>query len=284
MTEFDQGSGFSPPRDNYVYEHYNDDLNPPSKPLPVPLVANVNDQHPIPVDVFWSMRSPYSYLSLDRLLYLASHYNVDMTIKTVFPVAIRMPSLISGSIWYKWGGMMVDTHMVAKYEGIPYRWPKPDPIVQDLANFPDCSSAVAPLEEQPHIQKLVRLAAAAQLQGKSLQYQHNVHRLIWDGTTDDWQPHLERAVELADMDYQAVVKDIDANPEEYDAVADQNAKEHMMTGHGGVPNMSIRGIGEPFFGQDRILHFFWRLRQNGLTTRKEPVAPFVSRPLHWPDN
>ncbi len=282
MTEFDQGSGFSPPRDNYVYEHYNDDLNPPSKPLPVPLVTNVNDQHPIPVDVFWSMRSPYSYLSLDRLLYLASHYNVDMTIKTVFPVAIRMPSLISGP-WYKWGGVMVDTHMVAKFEGIPYRWPLPDPIVQDLATFPDCSYAVAPLEKQPYIQKLVRLAAASQLQGKTLKFHHNVHRMLWDGTNDDWQPLLEAADEAAGMDYKATLKDIEGNTEKYDAVAAQNAEEHVMTGHGGVPNMSIRGVGEPFFGQDRILHFFSRLRENGLTTRKDPVAPFVSRPLHWPD-
>ena len=283
MTEYNQGVGFKPPHNNWAFEHYNDDTHPPKKPMPAPMTANVNAENPIPVQVFWSMRSPYSYLALDRLLYLASNYNVDMTIKTVYPVAIRMPSLISGP-WYKWGWVMNDTHRVAKMEGIPYRWPKPDPIVQDIANFPDCSYAVAPMEKQPYIQTLVRLAAAAQLEGKSLEYQHNVHRLIWDGTNDDWQPHLQGAVEAADMDYPALTKEFKENPKKFDDVAAKNADEHVMTGHGGVPNMSITGVNEPFFGQDRIVYFFKRLRENGLTTRREPVPPFVSRPLHWPVN
>jgi len=46
--------------------------------------------------------------------------------------------------------------------------------------------------------------------------------------------------------------------------------------HGGVPNAVFRG--EPFFGQDRVEMLFWRLQQNGLTTRPEPRPPFVARP------
>lgn len=281
MTEYNQGAGFVPPRNNWIYKHYNYQ-GKPEDPWDPPRQAVVNDANPIPVDVFWSMRSPYSYLALDRLLYLASNYNVDLTIRTVYPVAIRMPSVISGP-WYKWGGVITDTYMVSKYEGIPYRWPIPDPIVQDVADYPDCSYAVAPLDQQPYIQQLVRLAAASQLEGNTLAFHHNVHRMLWDGSNDDWRPHLEAAVDRAGMDFKATMKAIEADPEKYDAVAEQNSKNHVMTGHGGVPNMSIRGVGEPFFGQDRILHFFWRLRENGLTTRKESAPPIVARPLHWPD-
>jgi hypothetical protein len=50
----------------------------------------------------------------------------------------------------------------------------------------------------------------------------------------------------------------------------------------GVPNMVFRG--EPFFGQDRFDVLFWRLRQNGLTTRPEPRAPFTTKPLRWPSD
>jgi hypothetical protein len=41
--------------------------------------------------------------------------------------------------------------------------------------------------------------------------------------------------------------------------------------------------GEPFFGQDRFDHLFWRLRQNGLTMRDEPIWPHVTKPIRWPD-
>jgi hypothetical protein len=37
-----------------------------------------------------------------------------------------------------------------------------------------------------------------------------------------------------------------------------------------------------FFGQDRFDLLFWRLEQNGLTTRPEPRAPFTTKPLRWP--
>jgi 2-hydroxychromene-2-carboxylate isomerase len=84
------------------------------------------------------------------------------------------------------------------------------------------------------------------------------------------------------MDYKAVLKDIDKNPEKYDAVWEKNQKDHVMTGHGGVPTMTIREVGEPFFGQDRFDMFFWRLKENGLTKREKPIEPIVPKPLRWP--
>lgn len=271
-----------PHEDSWVWTHYDDGMIPPKKPMPAPLRANVTGENPLVVDVYWSMRSPYSYLALDRLLYLQSNYNVDLTFRIIFPQAVRNPSLLEGGLWYRWPYCITDTKMVAKYQGIPYRWPLVDPIVQDNRHFPDCSMKVAPMEEQPYIQGLVRLAAAAQLQGKSPAFQHNVMRIIWDGSNEDWQPHLEAAVEAADMDYKATLKDIEENPDKYDAIHEQNAKDQQLTGHGGVPLFTLREVGEPFFGGDRFDMFFWRLMQNGLTARKEPVGPFVPKPLRWP--
>ena len=84
------------------------------------------------------------------------------------------------------------------------------------------------------------------------------------------------------MDYGAVIKGIQDNPDKYDAVWSQNAEDHQATGQGGVPTMSFNG--EPFFGEDRFNHFFWRLNQNGLTARKVPREPHVGRPLRWPSS
>ena len=69
-----------PPKDNWLATHAFDGIHPPQKEFPAPLTAPVNEKNPLAVDVIWSMRSPYSYLSLQRLLRLNSNYNVDLTV------------------------------------------------------------------------------------------------------------------------------------------------------------------------------------------------------------
>ena len=143
--------------------------------------------------------------------------------------------------------------------------------------------AVAPMERQPYISWLVRLGNAAELEGKALEYVLAVSPLIWGARAPlgEWPLHIKEAVNSIGMDYDAVIADIQKNPEKYDAVWQKNAEDHGKTGHGSVPVMSWNG--EPFYGQDRFNQFFWRLRENGLTVRKVPREPVVARPLRWPD-
>jgi 2-hydroxychromene-2-carboxylate isomerase len=283
---------------NWLWRHYdstnhsyrNEDT---LEPLPAPLTDVVTPENPLKVDVFYSMRSPYSYLILQRITYLNSNYNVDVNVKVIFPVAVRTPGMFSGGVggteeghapggrWYKWADTVHDTARVAKYEGIPYRFTDPDPIVQNHWPFENPNSGyILPLEEQPYIAWLVRLANAAQLAGKCLEFVNHASPLIWGGRSDFWPAEIEEAFNKTGLDYQATIKDIQQNPEKYDAVWQQNQVEFLASGHGGVPNSVFRG--EPFFGQDRFDLLFWRLRQNGLTTRPEPRPPFTTRPLRWP--
>lgn len=284
---------------NWLWRHY-DSSNHSSRneeslePLPAPLTEVVTPENPLEVDVFYSMRSPYSYLILQRITYLNSNYNVNVNVKVIFPVAVRTPGMFSGGTggteeghakggrWYKWADTLHDTARVGKYEGVPYRFADPDPVVQNHWPLENPNSGyILPLEEQPYITWLVRLGNAAQLAGKCLEFCNQVSPLIWGGRSDFWPADIEEAVNKAGLDYQATIKDIQQNPEKYDAVWQQNQVEFLASGHGGVPNSVFRG--EPFFGQDRFDHLFWRLRQNGLTTRPEPRAPFTTRPLRWPD-
>jgi hypothetical protein len=46
---------------------------------------------PLAVDVFWSFRSPYSYLATPRLVRLAAEYDVDVNVRAVLPIAVRIP-------------------------------------------------------------------------------------------------------------------------------------------------------------------------------------------------
>jgi 2-hydroxychromene-2-carboxylate isomerase len=114
------------------------------------------------------------------------------------------------------------------------------------------------------------LAAAAQDQGRGLEFLDKIHRMMWDGTTDNWPDFLIEYMDRAGMDGKATDADVKAHPDKYDAILDENGVAQHATGHGGVPNMAFRG--EPFFGEDRFDLFFYRLRQNGLTRRSDATA------------
>lgn len=254
---------------NWCADHYDDDLNPPIKQLPTPLTETVSESNPLEFDFYISLRSPYSYLVLDRILALNATYNVKITTRPLLPIAIRVG--FPGIPWYRWNYDMIDAHRVAKFMGIPFRRPHPEPIIQnthppytadlDLDHNP---------EHHPNIHRVVRCAAAAQMQGKGLDFLNHVMRMMWDGQTDNWPEHLVEYMERAGLDGKAIDEDVAANPDKYDAVLNENAALHNATGHSGVPIVAFRG--EPFFGQDRFDVFFWRLQQNGLTKRNDAPA------------
>ena len=275
-----------PSKDNWDWAHHDDGHHKPLKPFPAPNYEVVTEANPLEVDVFYSMRSPYSYLALYRLAYLHSNFNVNVNIKVIFPVAARTakPGKHAGSgRWYFWSYTCNDSARTGRYEGIPFRFPNPDPILADTEPPWSATQITAPMEKQPYITWLIRLACAAQLEGKALEYCLAVSPLIfgYEAPLGEWPFHVEARFNSIGMNYDNVIKDINANPDKYDAVWQQNQVDFQMTGQGGVPTMSWQG--EPFFGQDRFDQFFWRLRQNGLTKRHVgPREPMVTRPLRWP--
>ena len=108
---------------------------------------------------------------------------MDVHPKVISPVAVRTPGMFSGGVggteeghapggrWYKWADILHDTARVGKYQGVPYRFAEPDPVVQNHWPFENPNSGyMLPLEEQPYIAWLVRLANAAQLEGKCLDF------------------------------------------------------------------------------------------------------------------
>lgn len=275
-----------PPPDNFNWLHFQDDAHPQKAPYPTPLTEIVTEENPLKADVCWSMRSPYSYLSLSRLTWLNSNYNVDIRIRVIFPVAVRTRAS-SGKAgsgrWYKWADTINDTRRVGQYEGIPFRFARPDPIWQNTWPTESADFAVHPLEKQPYISWVTRLGNFAELQGKGIDYVNAVSPLIWGGHVNHWPDHVKDAVNSVDgLDYDKAIQFIREQPEKVDAVWQENQVVQLNAGHGGVPLMIFEN--EPFFGQDRFEVFYWRLRQSGLTKRKELRAPFTNKPLRWPNN
>jgi len=211
------------------------------------------------VDVFWSFRSPYSYLATPRLVALQREWNVDVNVRAVLPIAVRIEGFFQrvNPLWPPY--LMRDTTRIAEQLGLPYGWPYPDPIVQDYA-----TREVA--KEQPYIYRLTRLGVEAARRGRALPFVAEISRVIFGGR-HDWHEgtHLGDATARAGLDLAAMDAAITADPASYDATIAKNQEDLESAGHWGVPTMVFAG--EPFFGQDRIDLLLWRMGQHGLAPR-----------------
>ena len=211
-------------------------------------------------DVFWSFRSPYSYLVTPRLVELVRDFDVTCNVRIVYPIAVRQADFFANAdpLWVFY--LMRDTYRTSEFLGMPYRWPKPDPV------FMDPETRFYPAE-QPHIHRLSHLGVAAMRRGKGLAFIHEVSILIWSGKVDDWHlgGHLADAAGRAGLDLAEMDADIAANEAGYVAEIELNQVDQRKGGHYGVPLMVTDG--EPFFGQDRFDQMKWRLEQKGMVRR-----------------
>ncbi len=212
-------------------------------------------------DIFWSFRSPYSYLATRRYRALAAEYDLALTLRPIYPLAVREPDFFERSHpnWLRY--TFVDMFRVAQFHGIPFGPPRPDPIVQNVM-----TRAIA--TEQPYIYRLTRAGQAAARRGLSLAFADEVSRLIWGGA-ENWHEgeHLTQAAARAGLDMAELDAEALADAEALDAEIAANQAALEAAGHWGVPTLVFEG--EPFFGQDRIDMALWRMEQKGLTRRAE---------------
>jgi 2-hydroxychromene-2-carboxylate isomerase len=216
---------------------------------------------PLAIDVFWSFRSPYSYLATGRLQEMAARYDLEVNWRPVQPLAIRKPDFFTGvnPLWPRY--LLRDTVRVAEFLGMPFRWPRPDPVVQFARD-----GRLATASEQPYIHRLTRLGQLASERGRGLALASEVSRLIWGGV-EGWHQgtHLAEAVARAGLDLGELDAAAASEAERLDAAIDGNQRDLEAAGHWGVPTCVFEG--EPFFGQDRLDLLLWRLRQHGLKER-----------------
>ena len=211
-------------------------------------------------DLFWSFRSPYSYLATPRLVEMERDYDLAVNVRPVYPLAVRTATFFDNvhPLWISY--LMRDTYRLSQMLGLPYRWPRPDPVKVDPATR-------HALPNQPYIHRLTRLGCAAAEAGHGLAFLDEVSRVIWSGEIDNWNEgdHLAKAAARAGLDLAALDAKITADPDKYEAIIQENQKAHEASGHWGVPTMAFEG--EPFFGQDRLDALLWRLKQRGLQIR-----------------
>jgi 2-hydroxychromene-2-carboxylate isomerase len=211
-------------------------------------------------DLYWSFRSPYSYLGSKRYRAISDEYDVDLQVRPVYPIAIRNPEFFArvNPLWIPY--VVRDCARIAEFRELPFGVPSPDPIVQDLKTRTISA-------DQPYIFWLSRLGVEAARRGKGLAFIDEVSTLIWGGAVVGWHEgdHLAKAAARAGLELAEMQSAIEGNAENLDAEIFANQDRLEAAGHWGVPCLVFEG--EPFHGQDRIDLALWRMKQKGLRPR-----------------
>ncbi len=212
------------------------------------------------VDLFWSFRSPYSYLATSRIVGLRAEFDLDVVVRPVYPIAIRNPEFFGdiNPLWIPY--LLRDIGRVAEINGLPMRWPRPDPVVMN-------NETREISQDQPYIHHLTHLGIAASETGDGLAFIDEVSQLLWNGDVAGWDTgdHLQQAAAKAGFDLSVLDGMIDGKADIFDAKVADNQKALETSGHWGVPTLAFEN--EAFFGQDRIDHCVWRMKQKGLQAR-----------------
>ena len=213
------------------------------------------------IDLYFSYRSPYSYLILPRMLKLKEKYDIEINFKVVYPIAIRMPEWFEGKNFFTFFFFkMIDMRLQAKKLGIPFTAKlKPDPIRQNIMTGKISS-------HQPYIFDICHLGQMAQMKGVGMEFAFEVSSLIFGGV-ENWNTdeNLSAAAKKVGLDLNQLRESVNVHEEEIIGQIKQNQVDQLNAGHHGVP---LTVIGDKhFFGQDQFDKIMKTLKENGLKER-----------------
>ena len=213
------------------------------------------------IDLYFSYRSPYSYLILPRMLKLKEKYDIEINFKVVYPIAIRMPEWFEGKNFFTFFFFkMIDMRLQAKKLGIPFTSKlKPDPIRQNIMTGKISS-------HQPYIFDICHLGQMAQMKGVGMEFAFEVSSLIFGGV-ENWNTdeNLSEAAKKVGLDLNQLRESVNVHEEEIIGQIKQNQVDQLNAGHHGVP---LTVIGDKhFFGQDQFDKIMETLKENGLKKR-----------------
>ena len=213
------------------------------------------------IDLYFSYRSPYSYLILPRMLKLKEKYDIEINFKVVYPIAIRMPEWFEGKNFFTFFFFkMIDMRLQAKKLGIPFTTKlKPDPIRQNIMTGKISS-------HQPYIFDICHLGQMAQMKGVGMEFAFEVSSLIFGGV-ENWNTdeNLSEAAKKVGLDLNQLRESVNVHEQEIIGQIKQNQVDQLNAGHHGVP---LTVIGDKhFFGQDQFDKIMETLKEKGLKER-----------------
>lgn len=190
---------------------------------------------PLELEIFFSFRSPYSYLAIDRTAHLAERFGLPLRIRPVLPMVTRglpVPKLKTLFI-------VRDAKREAERLGIPF-----GRISDPLGTA---------------VERCLGAFVAADAQGKGLDFTRSAASGIWSEALDpSTYVDMKTIVERAGLDWETV--GTAATGEAWRATVADNAEELEKTGLWGVP--TFRAGSYSTWGQDRLPLLEDRLRRH----------------------
>ncbi len=187
--------------------------------------AEVNPQAQTPLEIYWSARSPYSYLGLIRARQLAEHYQVPLVIKAVLPMVMRRMQVPKTKRFY----IIQDVKREAEKFNI------------DFGNIAD------PLGKG--VERCYSLLAFAETENKTLDFLESFARGVWaEGISSDTDEGLKLLVERAGLNWQEARQHL--KDESWRIRAQDYLAEMYDHGLWGVPSFKYGEL--CLFGQDRL--------------------------------
>ncbi|CAM3698696.1 DsbA family protein [Parendozoicomonas haliclonae] len=179
-----------------------------------------------PLRFYFSMRSPYSYLALERVVAMAGHYQVPLDIRPLLPMVMRGVPVPSQKKMY----IFRDTSREARKQGIPYGFVA-DPLGKGVEN---CYA----------------LFDYARTLGKGKELLLSYGRAVnAEGVHSDTEAGLKLIVVRAGLDWEQARKCL--ADDSWRAWAEVHRSELYKLGLWGVPSFAYKE-GQSCWGQDRL--------------------------------
>lgn len=182
-----------------------------------------------PLIIYFSARSPYSYLGLERGVVLANHYGLPIEIRPVLPMLMRGMAVPEQKKWY----IFFDTKREALKHGIDYGF-----VADPLGHG---------------VERCYALFDYARSKGKETNYLLSFARAVnAQGIHSDTDSGMQRIVESADLDWSEAkpIMDRELASGEWRIWAEDNYSRMRALGLWGVPSFSYKDVA--VWGQDRI--------------------------------
>ena len=212
------------------------------------------------IDLYFSYRSPYSFLILPRMLELKEKYEIDINFKVVYPLAIRKPEFFDKKGLPYFLALSLDVNKKARRLGMSFTTKlKPDPIVQNTV-----TGKIA--KNQPYIFHICHLGQMAEIKGVGIEFAFEVSSLIFGGA-ENWNSdeNLSTAAKKVGLDLIQLRESVTVHEDKIIEQIKQNQVDQLNAGHHGVP---LTVIGDKyFFGQDQFEEIMETLKENGLKER-----------------
>ena len=189
---------------------------------------NLTGSHPATgtsLEVFFSIRSPYSYLGLERAAQLANAWKIPLQLRPVLPMLMRGQSVPDAKKWY----IFHDTKREANKLGIPYGFVA-DPL-------------------GPGVERCYALFEYARSLGRETDYMLTYARAVnAEGIRSETDAGLKVIVERAGLDWQKAKTRL--NDESWREWAEDNRRAMYECGLWGVPSFRYGAVS--CWGQDRL--------------------------------